>query len=110
MALIPRLRTNGPLLPRQTTIFSALNGSLAVARPPAPPRPGPRPKPSGQSNTVLGRRLVGGIAERQVVELFVNARLAEDHGERGDKDISRGVYREEEEDDSDNEFIPRRRH
>jgi hypothetical protein len=71
MAPIPRLCQDKPLAPGQTTIFSALNGSLALTR--APLRQGPKQKTSGQSNTVLGRRLVGGQNERQVVETFANA-------------------------------------
>ena len=68
MAPIPRLRHDEPLAPGQTTIFSALNGSLAIARAPPPPRQGPKQKTNSQSDTVLGRRLVGGQNERQVVE------------------------------------------
>jgi len=45
------------------------------------------PKPSGQSNTILGRRLVGGENEKYVVKLFVIVRLAqEDNGEPGDNE------------------------
>jgi len=73
MVPIPRLRHDEPLPAGQTTIFSALNGSLGVARPPPPPRQGPKQKINGQSDTILGRRLVGGLNERQVVETFANA-------------------------------------
>ena len=47
MAPIPRLRHNEPLAPSQTTIFGALNGSLALARAPPPLRQGPKQKTSG---------------------------------------------------------------
>jgi len=111
MAPIPRIRLDETLPSNQTTIFSALNGSLSLARPPPPPRTGPKPKSSGQSSTAFGRRLVGGIFERQTIELFANARLVADQGERGDEDIARGVINEEEENDTNNEFIPtHRRH
>jgi hypothetical protein len=82
-----------------------LNGSLGVARPPLPPRLGPKPKTTGHANTPFGRRLIGGLNERQVVELFANSRLAVDVGERGDEDIARGVIDVEEEDDTDGEFL-----
>jgi len=88
------------------TIFSALNGSLGVARPPPPPRTGPKPRSSGQSSTAFGQRLIGGIFEKQTIELFANARLAADQGERGDEDIAQGVIDKEEENNTDDEFMP----
>jgi hypothetical protein len=47
MALLPRLCADKPLEAGQTTISGALNGSLAIQRPPPPPRLGPVPKSSG---------------------------------------------------------------
>jgi hypothetical protein len=112
MAPLPRLRASEPLEAGQTTIFSTLNGGLGVAKPPAPPRSGPTPKTSGKADTVLGRRLVGGQNERQVVELFATCRLAQgDTAELGDDDVANGVAVIEEEledDDDESEYIPRR--
>jgi hypothetical protein len=105
MAPIPRLRYDEPLLPGQTTIFNALNGSLALARAPPPPRQGLKQKPSGQSDTILGRRLVGGQNERQVIETFANARLQLDLGELGDEDIVQGVINNDL-DDTEDDYIP----
>jgi hypothetical protein len=91
MAPVPRIRPEEPLERGQTTIFSTLNGRLSLQRPPPPPRPGPAPQTTGQANTVLGRRLVGGQNEKQVVELFALVRLAqEDDGEPRDIDIVNG--------------------
>jgi hypothetical protein len=106
MAPIPRLRHDEPLAPGQTTIFSALNGSLALARapPPLPLRQGPKQKTSGQSDTVLGRRLVGGQNERQVIETFANARLQLNLTEPGDEDIIQGVI--DDLDDTEDDYIP----
>jgi hypothetical protein len=70
---------------------------------------GPKPNTSGHSNTTKGRRFIGGINEKLVVEIFVNSRLAEDAPERGDEDIARGVLDEDEE-DTDTEFMLRHRH
>jgi hypothetical protein len=106
MAPIPRLRLDDTLPLGQTTIFSALNGSLGIARPPPPLRLGPKPKTTGHADTPFGRRLIGGLNERQVVKLFANSRLAADAGERGDEDIARGVIDVKEEDDTNNEFLP----
>ena len=75
MALIPYIRPNEALETGQTTILSALNGRLSLQRPPPPPRPGPVPRATGQANTVLGRRLIGGLNEKQVVKLFATVRL-----------------------------------
>jgi len=108
MAPPRRLHPDEPLEQGQTTIFSALNGSLALAKPPPlPPRLSPKPKTSGYADIVLGRRLIGGANERQMVELFANAQLAQaDQAEPGDKDILRGVIQEDEEDDIDGEYLP----
>jgi hypothetical protein len=75
MAPPRRLRLDEPLEPGQSTIFSALNGSLAVAQPPPRLRRGPKPKTTGHADTVRGRRVVSGANEKQTVELFANARL-----------------------------------
>jgi hypothetical protein len=77
MAPTPRIRPNEPLEPGQTTILNTLNKGLALQRPPPAPRQGPKQKPTGQSNTVLGRRLVGGVNEKQVIELFALVRLSQ---------------------------------
>jgi len=89
MAPLPRLRFDEPLEAGQTTIFSTLNGGLGVARPPLPPHPGRKPKINGKANTILGRRLIGGQNERQVIELFATCRLAQsDTAEPGDDDVA----------------------
>jgi hypothetical protein len=59
MAPTPRLRLDDTLPLGQTTIFSTLNGSLSVARPPPPLRLGPKPKTTSYANTPFGRRLKG---------------------------------------------------
>jgi hypothetical protein len=110
MAPISRLHFDETLPPGQMTIFSALNGSLAVAQPPLPLRLGPKPKSTGQAGTVLGRRLVGGQNEKQNVELFANTQLAQDRPERRDEDIVRGVIDEDETDDTNDEYIPKHQH
>jgi hypothetical protein len=113
MAPLPRLRAGEPLEPGQTTIFGTLNGGLSLARPPLPPRPGRAPKWSGQANTVLGRRLVGGYNEKQVVKLFATCRLIQsDTAEPGDTDIANSnvVVDEEENEDSDYKYLPRQRY
>jgi hypothetical protein len=105
MAPPVRLYIDEPLEAGQTTIFSFLNGSLGIARLAPPPRLGPKPKTSGHADTVLGRRLIGGINERQTIELFANARLSQvDEAEPGGEDIVRGVILEKEEDD-DAEYL-----
>jgi hypothetical protein len=70
MPPIPTVRPNKPLERGQTTIFSTLNGAISLQRP-APTRPGPVTKSTGQANTVLGRRLTGGLNEKQVIELLI---------------------------------------
>ena len=54
----------------QTTLLSVRNGRIGLQRPPASPRPGPTPVSSGQSNTLLGRRLIGGVNEKRVLTMF----------------------------------------
>jgi hypothetical protein len=106
-----RLRLNEPLELGQSTIFSALNGSLAVARPPPRPRRGLKLKTTGHANTVRGRRVIGGTNEKQNIELFANARLRQvDNAEPGDEDIVKGVIEEEELDDDDGEYLPKHRY
>ena len=78
MAPTPAVRPNQPLERVQTTILSTLNGGIGIQRPPPTPRPRPVPKASGQANTVLGRRLIGGQNEKQVLELFATIRLGQD--------------------------------
>ena len=106
MAPPPILRTNEPLERGQTTILGTLNGGLGIQRPPLTPRAGPAPKASGQSNTVLGRRLIGGTNERQVLELFVTVRLAQDDGvsEPGDVDLTNSRFPELDKEDEDFEY------
>jgi hypothetical protein len=87
MAPLPRLRADKPLEAGQTTIFGTLNGGLSLQRPPAPPRPRRTPKWSGQADTVLRRRIVGGQNEKQVVQLFATVRLQQSKDtELGDLD------------------------
>jgi hypothetical protein len=105
MAPIRRIRPNKPLEPGQTTIFSTLNGGISIAQPPLPPRLGPRPKTTGQADTVLGRRMTGGPNEKQTVELFAAVQLSQyDNAEPGDLDIVNGRVIEEEEDVDDNDY------
>ena len=111
MPPVARIRLEEPLERGQTTIFGTLNSRLSIERPPPPPRPGPVPKASGQSNTVLGRRLIGGQLEKQVVELFAAVRLAQqEDGEPGDVDIANGRAILEETEDEDIEYIPTKRY
>jgi hypothetical protein len=92
MAPPRHLLPNEPLEAGQTTIIGALNCGLSLARPPLPPRPGKTPKRFGQSDTVLGRRLVGGQNKKQVVELFATCRLAQsDAAEPGDDDVGMAI-------------------
>jgi hypothetical protein len=51
MPPIPTVRPNKPLERGQTTIFSTLNSAISLQRP-APTRPGPVTKSTGQANTV----------------------------------------------------------
>ncbi|PMD15619.1 hypothetical protein NA56DRAFT_650074 [Hyaloscypha hepaticicola] len=106
MPLIPRLCPDTPMERGQSTITSTLNGALLIQRPTPTPRPGRVPKASGQANTVLGRRLISGQNERQVVELFVSVYLTQsDLGEPGDADIANSRYTQEEEDE-ENDYLP----
>lgn len=110
MAPIPRIRPDEPVERGQTTIFSTLNGGISIQRPHPTPRPGRVPKSTGQANTVLGRRLVGGQNERQVVELFATVRLAQaEDGEPRDVDIANGTVLLNE-DQEENDYIPSRRY
>jgi hypothetical protein len=111
MAPLPRLRANEPLEAGQTTIFGTLNGGLSLIRPPPPLCPGRTPKWSGQADTVLGQRIVGGQNEKQVVELFATVRLAQsDDAEPGDIDIANGITIVEEDEEDEFEYIPRQRY
>jgi hypothetical protein len=105
MAPIPRLRHDEPLAPGQTTIFSALNSSLALAKAPPPLRQGPKQKTSGQSDTVLRRRLVGGQNERQVIETFANTWLQLDLAKPRDEDIVQSVTNDDL-DNTKDDYIP----
>jgi hypothetical protein len=115
MAPLPRVGT-GPLLIGQTTIFPTASGALGVARPP-PPRPGPKPKLKGQSEPVLGRRLIGGANEQRVVQIFASFRLLDGNGEPGDQEAARDNQEDAVDEDEDEEteldeydYIPRRRY
>jgi len=108
----------GPLPAGQTTIISASNSALSVARPPPTPRPSLKPKESTRSKIVLGRRLIGGPNEQRVLQLFAAFRLlGQEGGELGDEEaISREIWedvgdedtQQEEEDEAD--YILRRRY
>ena len=73
LAPIPRLCRDEPLPARQPNICNALKCSLGVARPLPPPSQGPKEKFNGQSDTILGRRLVGELNKKQVVKTPANA-------------------------------------
>jgi hypothetical protein len=106
MAPTARICPTDPLEKGQSTIIGTLNGSLGIQR----PRPGPPRRSTGQADTVLGRRLVGGLNERQTVELFAAVRLTQnDGGEPGDIDITNGRV-ELDPDDEDNDYVPSRRY
>jgi hypothetical protein len=114
MAPLPLLRANEPLERGQTTIFGTLNGALSLAKPTLPPRLSPRPKSTGQADTVLGRRLIGGQNEKQTIELFATVRLSQyDEAEPGDEDIANGTVAIDEDSESEAdeyEYIPKRRY
>jgi Tc5 transposase DNA-binding domain len=58
----------------------------------------------------LGRRLIGGLNEKQVVELFATVRLTQaEDGEPGDVDIVNGRVVLDE-DEEDNDYVPSRRY
>jgi len=78
MPPIARIRLEEPLEKGQITIFSTLNSKLSIQRPPPLPRLSLVPKASSQSNIVLGRRLVRGQLEKDVIELFAFVRLAQE--------------------------------
>jgi hypothetical protein len=77
MAPTPRIQLNKPLESGQTTILNTLNRGLALQRPPPAPRSGLIPKLSSQSNTVLGRRIIGGANKKQVAQLFALVSLSQ---------------------------------
>jgi len=52
------------------------------------PRHSPKPKPSGQSETILRRRLVGGVNEQRVVQIFASFRLSDGNRELGDEEAA----------------------
>jgi hypothetical protein len=108
MAPIARICPTDPLEKGQSTIIGTLNGSLGIQR----PRPGPPRRSTGQADTVLGRRLVGGLNKRQTVELFAAVRLTQNNsGEPGDIDIANGrVELDLDLDDEDNDYVPSRRY
>lgn len=83
-----------------------MNGSLAFARavPTLPRRQPPKAITTGHFDIVLGRRLVGGSNEKQVVEAFENARLQLDLAELGDEDIGQGVI-DDDLDDTEDDYI-----
>ncbi len=111
MPATPRIRLDTPMERGQSTITGTLNGGLSIQRP--LPRPGPIPKASGQANTVLGRRLIGGQNEKQVVELFATfatVRLGQsEDGEPGDIDIANRRLVQEQ-DDEETDYVPSRRY
>jgi hypothetical protein len=107
----PRLRIEEPLERGQTTIFGTLNGALSIQRPTPAPRPGPASKASGQANIVLGRRLIRGQNERQVIELFTAIRLAqEEDSEPRDVNIINGRAGPEDAEEEDIDYIPTKRY
>jgi hypothetical protein len=77
MPPVPRRHPNETLETGQTTILNTLNGRLSLQRPPPPPRPGPVPQATNQANTVLGRRRIDGLNEKQIIELFIIIRLTQ---------------------------------
>ena len=109
---MPCIRPSHVLETGQTTILATLNGRLSLQRPPPAPRPGLVPQATGQANTVLGRRLIGGLNEKQVVELFATVRLAQhDDGEPGDVDIAnRRDTALNDDDEEELEYIPTKRY
>ena len=95
--VVPAVRPSTSLERGQTTIQTALNGGL-IFKP--PPRPGPAPKPAGQANTVLGRRIIGGPREKEVQKLFAAIRLVQsENSEPGDININQGRFPTVEEDE-----------
>ena len=109
---MPAVRPNQPLERGQTTILSTLNGGISIQRPPPQPRPGPVLKASGQANTVLGRHLIGGQNERQIIELFATVRLGQDNdgGEPGDIDIANGRMPDFDDSEEEEDYTPKKRY
>jgi hypothetical protein len=88
-----------------------LNGGISIQRPPPPPRPGPALKSSSHSQTILGRRLIGGLNEKQVAQLFATVRLEQNEdGEPGDLDLVNNTGVDEDLDDPDGDYIPTKRY
>jgi hypothetical protein len=112
MAPLPRLCASEPLEAGQTTIFSTLNGALALAKPTPPPRPGPHQKSTSQADTVLGRRLVGSLNEKQTLQLFATIQLSQSNtAEPGDSDIvNETVVLDDEVEDDEYNYFPQRRY
>jgi hypothetical protein len=107
--MAPTPRISSQIESGQSTIINSLNGSLGIGRP--TPRPGPKPKESTRrTETVLGRRVIGGTNEQRVLELFRTFRLeaSDGEGEPGDNDLVDVTV--EEDDDSEDEYIPRHRY
>ena len=102
MAPLPRVRQDKPLKWGQTIIFNTLNGGLGLYWPNPQPRSGPVLKSSSQSDTVLGRRLIGGENEQYIMKLFATIRLTqEDNREPRDINI---INDKEVLDNKDNNF------
>jgi hypothetical protein len=60
---------------------------------------------------VLRRRLIGGVNEKQVVQLFASVRLSqEEDKEPGDLDIVNNIGVDEDLDDLDFEYLPMKRY
>jgi hypothetical protein len=111
MAPTPRVRLNEPLESGQTTILNTLNKGLALQRPPPAPRSGLIPKSSGQSNTVLGRRIIRGANEKQVAQLFASVRLSQ-HEDREPRDfnIMNNIGVADDLEDLEFEYMPTKRY
>jgi hypothetical protein len=113
MPPIPRIPPIESLEKGQTTIFNTINRQISLRRPPPPSRPGPVPRTSGQSNTILGRRLVGGTNEKQIMEMFASVHLAQGdsaEGEPGDSDILYERMLNLNEGNENQDYIPRKRY
>jgi hypothetical protein len=70
-----------------------------------------------QSETVLGRRLVGGVNEQRIIQIFVSFRLSDSNGELGDGEAAARDIQEDVVDEDDEEvgldkydYVPRRRY
>lgn len=106
----PTLRYGDPLPANQQTIINSLSTGISLLRPPQPIRSGLITPSSGQANTVLGRRLVGGDNEKLVVAEFARFRLSKDQPQAGDEAIANGVFPTEEEDSDNEDFRPTKRY